>query len=75
MYTEKDLENERTLNRALDLVHHKRQGQSEVSRVLSVHINYNALSDAMRQGACEETDIVLRREGEVRLRCNPREIV
>ena len=34
VFADKDLLNESTLNRAIDLLHHKRQGQNEVTRVL-----------------------------------------
>ena len=51
VYSDDDLNHEKTMNRAIDLLHHKRQGQTDVTRVLSVHLDYTALPpDAARCG-------------------------
>ena len=49
-YTEKDLENETVLDRAIDLLCHKRQGQNQrgVTLVLGIYITYDTLSDGMK---------------------------
>ena len=66
-YSEADLENEKVMNRAIDLLHHKRQGQTEVTRVLSVHVNYTDLLLALRDSATAEANLVLKNEGATRL--------
>ena len=67
VYTDVDLYNEATLNRAIDLLHHKRQGQSQVTRAIGVHINYEALPPEVKAAALDEKEISLRREGTQRL--------
>ena len=67
MYTDKDLANEKILNRAIDLLHHKRQGQSQVTRVIGVHVNYGSLPPNIKAAALDEKEICLRREGATRL--------
>lgn len=68
-YAEKDLENEMVLDRAIDLLHHKRQGQDQrvVTRVLGLHITYDALSDEMKRKAKIEEQFALKAEGKKRL--------
>ena len=51
IYTEQDLNDERVLNRAIDLLHHKRQGQDTVTRSGGVHINYWAIPEEIRDAA------------------------
>ena len=64
-YTEKDLENETVLDRAIDLLHHKRQGQDQrvVTRVLGLHVTYDALSDQVKNKAKIEEQSTLKAEG------------
>ena len=67
VYTASDLYHEAVLNRAIDLLHHKRQGQSQVTRAIGVHINYEALPPDVKAAALDEKEICLRREGAQRL--------
>lgn len=66
-YTEADLRNEKVLNRAIDLVHHKRQGQLGLTRVLTIHINYDALTPAMRLKASDEGNFSINQDGKERM--------
>ncbi|KAL8725679.1 MAG: hypothetical protein Q9181_006326, partial [Wetmoreana brouardii] len=66
VYEEKDPEDEATLNRAIDLLHHKRQGQDHVTRVLTTHIDYSALPMDMRHMARSEREFAIRKEGKER---------
>ena len=63
VYDEDDLESEKILNRAIDLLHHRRQGQDKVSRAITTHINSDALSDEAKAEAMSEKDICMRKEG------------
>ena len=67
VFTKKDLGDPRVLNKGLDLLHHKRQGQVDVTRVLSVHIKYDYLSEALRSALRSERDITLRKDGDLRM--------
>ena len=66
VYTDADLYNEAILNRAIELLHHKRQGQAQVTRAIGVHINYEALPPEVKAAARDEKEICLRREGSER---------
>ena len=65
--TDIDLANEPILNRAINLLHHKRQGQNEITQILGVHINYDALPEDIKGAAISEKDFALRKEGKLRL--------
>ena len=67
VYIENDLVNEKILNRAIDLLHHKLQSQRGVIRIVTVHINYDALSEEFRASAFQEADIAMNKEGAIRL--------
>lgn len=43
VFTEEDPQREDVLNRTIDLLHRKRQGQQKVAEVLEAHITYDAL--------------------------------
>lgn len=67
VFTEKALQKEDVLNRAIDLLHHKRQGQQDVTGVLRVHMSYDALSEDLKHGARIERNIALKKAGKQRL--------
>ena len=66
--TKKNLQKEDMLNRAINLLHHKRQGQQEVIGVLGGHISYDAFSENLKPGARIERDIVSKKASKQRLK-------
>ena len=67
VFTDNDLHNEDVMNREIDLLHHKKQGQQQVTEVLWVHVRYDAFSDGLKSGAKTERDLQLKKASQVRL--------